>query len=119
MSTSQAPNDCLFCKIVSGEVPGDVVRRTGTTLAFRDVAPQAPVHVLVVPLEHYENAAEVVDRAPQVAVDLLDTAAAVARDEGIEEGYRLVFNTGERGGQAVFHTHLHVLGGRQMGWPPG
>src|SRR5687768_14427503 len=111
--------DCLFCKIVAGEIPADVVHETGTTLAFRDIEPQAPTHVLVIPRNHLPNAAELAAKEPDVAVDLLNAAAAVAEQEGLDDGYRLLFNTGRSANQLVFHVHLHVLGGRQMGWPPG
>ena len=111
--------DCLFCKIVAGEIPADVVHETETTLAFRDIEPQAPTHVLVIPRNHLPNAAELAAKEPDVAVDLLNAAAAVAEQEGLEDGYRLLFNTGRSANQLVFHVHLHVLGGRQMGWPPG
>ncbi|HJR37120.1 MAG TPA: histidine triad nucleotide-binding protein [Nocardioidaceae bacterium] len=111
--------DCLFCKIVGGEIPADVVHETETTLAFRDIEPQAPTHVLVIPRNHLPNAAELAAKEPDVAVDLLNAAAAVAEQEGLDDGYRLLFNTGRSANQLVFHVHLHVLGGRQMGWPPG
>lgn len=111
--------DCLFCKIVAGEIPADVVHETETTLAFRDIEPQAPTHILVVPRDHHPNAATLAAEAPDTAVALLNAAAAVAEQEGLEAGYRLVFNTGAQAFQMVFHVHLHVLGGRAMGWPPG
>ena len=111
--------DCLFCKIIAGEIPADVVHETETTLAFRDIEPQAPTHVLVIPRHHLPNAAELAAKEPDVAVDLLNAAAAVAEQEGLDDGYRLLFNTGRSANQLVFHVHLHVLGGRQMGWPPG
>ena len=111
-------DDCLFCKIVAGEVPGDVVHVTEGTVAFRDVAPQAPTHVLVVPRTHYANAAELAAGDPAVMSELVTAAAAVAAAEGHDD-YRLVLNTGEGAGQSVFHTHLHVLAGRPMTWPPG
>lgn len=111
--------DCLFCKIVSGDIPADVVHATDTTVAFRDIEPQAPTHVLVIPRSHLANAAELAAAEPQVAVDMLHAAAAVAEQEGLAEGYRLVYNTGRAAHQTVFHAHLHVLGGRPMGWPPG
>lgn len=111
--------DCLFCKIVGGEVPADVVHETETTLAFRDVDPQAPTHVLVVPRSHLPDAAAVAAEEPTVAVDLINAAAAVADQEGLENGYRLVYNTGAEAHQTVLHAHLHLLGGRSMGWPPG
>lgn len=111
--------DCLFCKIVSGDIPGDVVHETETTLAFRDIEPQAPTHVLVIPRTHQPDAAALAANEPEIAVDLLKAAAAVAEQEGLDAGYRLVFNTGALAHQSVFHVHAHVLGGRQMGWPPG
>lgn len=111
--------DCLFCKIVSGDVPSDVVHATDTTVAFRDIDPQAPTHVLVIPRSHHANAAEVAVAEPEVALDMLRAAATVAEQEGLEGGYRLVYNTGAAAHQTVFHAHLHVLGGRSMGWPPG
>ncbi len=111
--------DCVFCKIVAGELPADVVHRTETTLAFRDLEPQAPTHLLVIPTSHYPDAAALAAAEPAVAVDLLNAVAAVAKQEGLEEGYRLVFNTGPLAHQTVFHAHAHVLGGRRMTWPPG
>ncbi|MFE0457657.1 histidine triad nucleotide-binding protein [Kitasatospora sp. NPDC058965] len=104
--------DCLFCKIVDGAVPATVVRETERTLAFRDIHPQAPTHVLVVPKAHYPNAATLAAADPEVAAALLTEAAEVAVDERIaESGYRLIFNTGQGAGQTVFHAHVHVLGG--------
>jgi len=110
--------DCLFCKIVAGEVPAEVVHTTERTVAFRDVNPQAPVHVLVVPREHHATAAEVAAADPATSAELVQTAAAVATAEGYDS-YRLVFNTGADAQQTVFHTHLHVLAGRPLTWPPG
>lgn len=111
--------DCLFCSIVAGDVPADVVHETPTCLAFRDITPQAPTHVLVVPRSHHRDAAALAAAEPAVLADLVDAASAVAGREGIGDGYRLVLNTGASAGQSVFHVHLHVLGGRPMGWPPG
>jgi histidine triad (HIT) family protein len=110
---------CLFCGIVAGDVPADVVHESPTTLAFRDVDPQAPTHVLVVPRLHHPDAASLAAAEPAVLVDLVAAARAVAEQDGLEDGYRLVFNTGPAANQTVFHAHLHVLGGRSMGWPPG
>jgi histidine triad (HIT) family protein len=108
---------CLFCKIVAGEVSAQVVGSNAQAIAFRDLHPQAPTHVLVIPRRHAPNAAET---AALGGVDaLVSLAAEVAHEEGLEHGYRLVFNTGGDAGQAVFHTHLHLLGGRGLGWPPG
>jgi histidine triad (HIT) family protein len=114
--TARDPH-CLFCKIVAGEVPAEVVKTSAHAIAFRDLHPQAPTHVLVIPREHTANAAET---AAVGGVDaLVGLAAEVAEEEGLEHGYRLVFNTGPDSGQAVFHTHLHLLGGRTLSWPPG
>jgi histidine triad (HIT) family protein len=110
--------DCLFCKIVSGDVPAEVVHTTERTVAFRDVNPQAPVHVLVVPRDHYANAAEVATGDPAAMTEMVQTAAAVATAEG-RDSYRLVFNTGADAHQTVFHAHLHLLAGRSFTWPPG
>jgi histidine triad (HIT) family protein len=112
--------DCMFCKIVAGEIPADVVLSTDTTLAFRDVNPKAPTHVLVVTRTHYADAAALAAADPALAGEVLRTAAAVAEQDGVvESGYRLVFNTGVGAGQSVLHVHCHVLGGRPIAWPPG
>jgi histidine triad (HIT) family protein len=111
--------DCLFCKIVAGEVPATVVHESDTTLAFRDLEPQAPTHVLVVPRSHYANAAALAQGEPATAAHLFDAAREIADQLGLDEGYRLVFNTGAQAHQTVFHVHMHLLGGRAMGWPPG
>ncbi|MFB7149591.1 histidine triad nucleotide-binding protein [Streptomyces virginiae] len=112
--------DCLFCKIVEGAVPATVVRETETTDAFRDINPQAPTHVLVIPKVHYPDAASLAAAEPGVAADILREAAQVAADEKIDDhGYRIVFNTGSGAGQTVWHAHAHVLGGRGLQWPPG
>ncbi len=112
-------SDCLFCRFVAGDPTPDVVHETDTTLAFRDINPQAPTHVLVVPKAHHRDAAALAAAEPSVMADLVASAAEVARAAGLDEGYRLVLNTGEGAGQTVFHVHLHVLGGRAMQWPPG
>ncbi|GHI48552.1 histidine triad nucleotide-binding protein [Streptomyces albidoflavus] len=112
--------DCLFCKIVSGDVPATIVRETDTTVAFRDINPQAPTHILVIPRAHYPDAAALSAAEPAVAADVLREAGEIAAEEGIAEaGYRVVFNTGSGAGQTVFHAHAHVLGGRGLQWPPG
>ena len=112
--------DCLFCRIVAGEVPAERVAETERSVAFRDVNPQAPTHVLVVPREHVAHAGEVNVASGALVADLLVTAAVVAEQEGIAEaGYRLVFNVGDDAGNTVPHLHLHVLGERRLGWPPG
>ena len=107
--------DCLFCRIVAGEVPADVVAETDRTLAFRDVAPQAPTHVLVVPREHHADVAACAEADPGLLGELLVAAAGVARAEGLTGGYRLLTNTGPDAGQTVHHLHVHVLGGRPLG----
>ncbi|OKK19487.1 histidine triad (HIT) protein [Streptomyces sp. CB00455] len=112
--------DCLFCKIVAGQIPATVVRETGNTVAFRDINPQAPTHVLVIPKVHYPDAASLAAAEPAVAADVLREAGQIAADEEIvEPGYRIVFNTGAGAGQTVFHAHAHVIGGRGLQWPPG
>ncbi len=108
--------ECLFCRIVDGEIPADVVHETERVLAFRDIRPQAPVHVLVIPKKHYANAGELGVGDPALAGEVLEVAAAVAAKEGVaEHGYRFLFNTGPHSGQEVFHVHGHVLGGRPLG----
>jgi histidine triad (HIT) family protein len=105
---------------VAGEVPADVVAENDTAIAFRDVNPVAPTHALVIPRAHHANLAEVAAAAPDALVAMVRLAAEVAAVEGIDGGgYRLVANTGAAAHQTVFHAHLHVLGGRPMGWPPG
>jgi histidine triad (HIT) family protein len=112
-------SDCLFCRIVAGEIPATVVHETDEVLAFRDIAPQAPTHVVVIPKAHHADAAALTAADPGLAGRLLAAGAEVAAAEGLADGYRLVLNTGADGGQTVFHVHLHVLGGRAMAWPPG
>lgn len=112
--------DCLFCAIVRGEIPADIVLRDDEFIAFRDIDPKAPVHILVIPREHHATAAELTAADAAAAGRLLRTAAEVAQQSQIaDSGYRIVLNTGVEGGQSVNHVHAHVLGGRQMGWPPG
>lgn len=114
------PEDCLFCRIESGEVASDVVAEGERWLAFRDVNPQAPTHVLVIPREHVASLDDLEEEQRGLAGELMLAARDVARGEGlVEEGYRVVTNTNRGAGQSVFHLHLHVLGGRRMGWPPG
>ena len=111
-------DDCLFCKIAAGHVPATIVRETETTVAFRDINPQAPTHVLVIPKAHYKDAATLAAAEPALAAGVLREAQTVA-DEDKLESYRVVFNTGAGAGQTVFHAHAHVLGGRGLQWPPG
>lgn len=111
-------SDCLFCKMASGEIKPDIVYETDKLLAFRDIDPKAPVHVLVIPKQHISTMNDLDDTA--LAGDLLIAAKQIAHAEGLaEEGYRTVINCNNKGGQAVYHIHLHLLGGRQMNWPPG
>lgn len=111
---------CLFCRIVRGEVPSEAVLATEHAYAFRDIAPAAPVHVLVVPKRHIADAAAVVRDDGPLLAELFEAARAVAEKEGVaERGYRLVFNVGEDARNSVPHLHLHVLGGRMLEWPPG
>jgi histidine triad (HIT) family protein len=113
-------SDCLFCRIVAGEVPADLVGDNDVAVAFRDISPAAPVHVLVIPREHHADLAAVAAAAPETVVGMVRLAAEVAEREGVAAGgYRLVANTGRDAHQTVFHAHLHVLGGRALGWPPG
>jgi len=113
-------SDDLFLKIINREIPADIVYETDEILAFRDVNPQAPIHVLIIPKEHIRTINDIEVEHAEVAGKLFLAAAEIARKEGIEkEGYRVVMNCNGAGGQAVYHIHLHLLGGRQMGWPPG
>jgi histidine triad (HIT) family protein len=111
-------DDCLFCSIVAGDVPADIVAQSDTAVAFRDLNPQAPLHVLVVPRTHVANAAELADREPATVAELVRMARQVSTDAG-HDSHRLVLNTGAEAGQSVFHAHLHVLAGRAQAWPPG
>jgi len=111
--------NCLFCKIVESEIPADIVHETESTLAFRDIEPQAPTHILVIPRIHHPDVATLTANEPEVALDLLNAVGAIAKQEGLDKGYRLVFNTGRQAYQSIFHAHAHLLGGREMRWPPG
>lgn len=113
------PN-CLFCKIIDGEIPGEFVHKDDRCVVIRDINPQAPTHVLVIPREHMESLDEAAAGDEQLLGHLLRVAARVANQEGLGEGgYRTVINTGAGAGQSVFHIHVHVLGGRGLSWPPG
>lgn len=111
--------DCLFCSFVSGEIGTEVAGETPHSLAFRDIDPQAPTHVLVVPRRHVADAAELASASAEELADVVLLARTVAEREGLGGDYRLVFNTGAGAGQSVFHAHLHLLGGRPLRWPPG
>ena len=110
--------DCIFCSIVSGDIPADIVLRTPEVVAFTDLNPQAPTHILVIPTEHHENSAALAKDNPVQAAAVLAATQKVAAEAGLTD-YRTVFNTGAEAGQSVFHAHAHVLGGRNLGWPPG
>lgn len=113
-------NDCIFCAIVAGRTPATIVHADDQVVAFRDVNPQAPTHVLVVPRLHLRSAAELTPEHDALWARLLHVAQEVARADGLEaRGWRLVTNVGPHGGQTVEHLHLHLLGGRPMSWPPG
>ncbi|HKI85529.1 MAG TPA: histidine triad nucleotide-binding protein [Thermoanaerobaculia bacterium] len=112
--------DCIFCRIAAGEIPAEVIFDDGEILAFRDVNPQAPTHILVIPRRHISTLLEAGESDAEILGRLQLTAIDLARQEGLEErGFRLVTNCLEEAGQSVFHVHLHLLGGRPMGWPPG
>lgn len=111
---------CLFCRIVDGEIPADVVHETERVLAFRDIDPKAPTHVLVIPRKHLPSLGDAEDGDGALLGELMLVARDVARSEGIaDSGFRAVTNVGDEGGQEIQHLHVHVLGGRQLGWPPG
>ena len=111
--------NCLFCSIVVGDIPADKVAETEDVLVFRDVDPKAPSHLLAIPKKHYANIAELAAADPKLAGRLLSTLTEAGEAEGLTDGYRVVFNTGDKGGQTVDHVHGHLLGGRQLNWPPG
>ena len=110
----------LFLKIINRQVPADIVYETDEVLAFRDINPQAPVHILVIPKQHIATTDDLTEDYEVIAGKMIIAAAEIARREGLsEKGYRLVMNCKEHGGQMVYHIHMHLLGGRQLGWPPG
>ena len=112
--------DCLFCKIINREIPATIVFEDDRVLAFNDINPQAPTHVLVVPKRHIESLNELQPGDDQIVGELVRRAAAIAKERGISaSGFRTVLNTNRDGGQTVFHIHVHLLGGRSMQWPPG
>ncbi|MEE0868006.1 MAG: histidine triad nucleotide-binding protein [Clostridia bacterium] len=112
--------DCLFCKIAAGEIPSQKVYEDEHVYAFRDIDPQAPVHVIIIPKEHIESANAITDENCAVIGHVFAAAAKIAKAEGIDEkGYRIVNNCGEDGGQTVMHLHFHMLGKRSLAWPPG
>jgi histidine triad (HIT) family protein len=112
--------DCLFCKIINRDIPGSIVYEDDRVLAFNDINPQAPTHVLIVPKRHIESLNSLQAGDDQIVGELVRRAAAIAKERGISAGgYRTVFNTNRDAGQTVFHIHLHLIGGRSMSWPPG
>ena len=112
--------DCIFCKIIAGEIPADVVLENDDVLVFRDLNPQAPTHLLAIPKKHIATINDIQPEDAELVGKLFLAAKQMAADEGLsEEGYRVVMNCGEAAGQAVFHIHLHILGGRNLSWPPG
>ncbi len=113
-------NECLFCKMVSGDIPCEKVYENELILSFRDIDPKAPTHILIIPKKHIETLNEINENDQDLLGELLLTAKKIAKDEGIDSsGYRTVFNCNADGGQTVFHIHMHLLGGRLMAWPPG
>ncbi len=112
------PENCLFCKIINGEIPADKLYEDDDILAFRDIAPQAPVHFLVIPKKHISGPSAVTTEDEQLIGRTMRLAGEIARQEGLEH-YRVVLNNGADAGQTVFHIHIHILGGRSMSWPPG
>jgi histidine triad (HIT) family protein len=113
------PADCLFCRIIAGEIPATVVQRTERLTAIRDINPAAPTHILVLPNRHIASVAEAEPSDGDLLGELMLAAVALAQQEGLGRGYRLVINTGPDGGQSVNHLHVHLLGGRALHWPPG
>jgi histidine triad (HIT) family protein len=112
-------SDCVFCRIATGTAPSTVVYRGADILAFRDAHPQAPTHILVIPIKHIESVADMQPGDVDLMGRLIATAKDIAHREGLDKGFRLVINSGREAGQSVFHLHVHVLGGRPMHWPPG
>ncbi len=115
-----AENSCLFCKIIKREIPAKIVFEDSEILAFEDITPQAPVHVLLIPKQHIEKASDLTDKNAEIAGRLILAANKIAENKGVRDsGYRLIMNCNKDAGQAVFHLHLHLMGGRRLGWPPG
>ncbi len=115
-----AGSDCLFCKILAGDIPADIIYESDTAIAFRDINPRAPTHVLIIPRQHVATINDIDDEHHALIGSLFSAAKAIAADEGLsDDGYRVVMNCNEAAGQTVFHLHLHLLGGRAFSWPPG
>lgn len=113
-------DDCLFCKIIAGDIPSDIVFENERLIAFKDINPAAPIHILIIPKIHLSTLNDLQTEHTELMGELIYTASQIAKQVGIaEDGYRIGFNCNEDGGQTVFHIHLHLLGGRKFGWPPG
>jgi len=110
--------ECIFCKIIVGEIPAKLIYDCNEVIAFDDINPQAPTHLLIVPKKHFENAGEIAESDAEILAEMFRVAKELAKGRGLS-GYRTVFNTGAEAGQSVFHAHLHLIGGRAFGWPPG
>lgn len=111
--------DCIFCKIVNGEIPSTKVYEDDTVIAFNDLSPQAPVHVLVIPKEHITSAADITEENSGVVAHIFEVIAKIAKEKGLDDGYRIVNNCGDSAGQTVKHLHFHLMGGREFTWPAG
>ena len=111
--------DCLFCKIIAGEIPSAKVYEDELVYAFKDIEPQAPIHILIVPKEHIKSAAEITAENSSVVAHIFEVAAKIAREQGLDEGFRIVNNCGDSAGQTVKHLHFHLMGGREFTWPAG
>lgn len=111
--------DCLFCKIINGEIPSNKVYEDDQVFAFRDIDPQAPTHILIIPKQHIKSAAEIDESNSAVVAHIFEVAAKIAKQEGLDDGFRIVNNCGDIAGQTVKHLHFHLMGGREFGWPAG
>ena len=111
--------DCLFCKIINGDIPSAKVYEDELVFAFRDIEPQAPTHILIIPKTHIKSVAEITPENSAVVAHIFEVAAKIAEDEGLDDGYRIVTNCGDNAGQTVKHLHFHLMGGRQFTWPAG
>lgn len=111
--------DCLFCKIINGEIPSSKVYEDDTVFAFRDIEPQAPTHILIIPKQHIKSAAEIDESNSTVISHIFEVAAKIAKQEGLDDGFRIVNNCGDVAGQTVKHLHFHLMGGREFTWPAG
>ena len=111
--------DCLFCKIINGEIPSSEVYEDDTVFAFRDIEPQAPTHILIIPKQHIKSAAEIDESNSAVISHIFEVAAKIAKQEGLDDGFRIVNNCGDIAGQTVKHLHFHLMGGREFTWPAG